>query len=367
MDYKVISFYRYKEIDQPEELIDLVKDKCNKLKILGRILIGNEGINGAISGSEKTIKLFKQFIQQKFPNLTFREQNSEKNTYHKLVVRYREEICSFGKDVNLENTGNHLKPQELQQLYDNNEDFVIIDARNDYEYNLGHFKDAVKLDIQNFREFPEEILKHVEYKNKKVIMYCTGGIRCEKASAYMKENGFTNVHQLEGGIINYVNQFPNQEWQGGLFVFDDRLVSEQTKTKTNCVHCKQETQKIINCHNLDCDKLTIICKICQKEFGMNCSKECKNSPKQRKKLIQKKKIGIVKNYYPKVNASLIKINKEIKKNDKITIKGKTSNFSQTITELRDEEGNIIKTAENQYVTIPVLEKVRKNDQILIEV
>ena len=219
MNFKVISFYRYTEIEQPEILINLVRSKCKESKILGRILIGKEGINGAISGTNDSIEKFKLFIKKKFLNLTFREQDTKKNTYHKLVVRYREEICSFGKDVNLENTGNHLKPQELQQLYDNNEDFVIIDARNDYEYDLGHFKDAVKLDIENFREFPEEILKHVEYKNKKVVMYCTGGIRCEKASAYMKENGFTNVHQLDGGIINYVNQFPDQEWQGGLFVF----------------------------------------------------------------------------------------------------------------------------------------------------
>jgi len=367
MNFKVISFYRYTEIEQPEILINLVRSKCKESKILGRILIGKEGINGAISGTNDSIEKFKLFIKKKFLNLTFREQDTKKNTYHKLVVRYREEICSFGKDVNLENTGNHLKPQELQQLYDNNEDSVIIDARNDYEYDLGHFKDAVKLDIENFREFPEEILKHVEYKNKKVVMYCTGGIRCEKASAYMKENGFTNVHQLDGGIINYVNQFPDQEWQGGLFVFDDRLVSEQAKTKTSCVHCHKETQKMINCHNLDCDKLTIVCQPCQKQWHKTCSNECKTSPKKRKEIENKEIIGIVENYYPKKNIGLIKVNKEIKKNQQIIIQGKTTNFSQTITELRDETGNAIESAGNQLITFPVKEKVRKNDRILIEV
>ena len=269
MNYKVISLYKYVEINDPESLCKTIRSKCKDLNILGRILLGKEGINAAFSGKVEKVELFKSFLKQNslFLDLTFREQFSENNSYHKLVVRIRDEVVNFGKEVDLKNKGKHLEPSQLEQWYNKGEDFVIIDARNDYEYDLGHFKNAIKLPIKNFREFSEVINKvSEEFKNKKVVMYCTGGIRCEKASAHMKENGFEDVYQLQGGIINYVNQYPESNWDGGLFVFDDRLVSQQKNTLTKCKHCDNETQVIINCNNLDCDKLFICCELCQKEL-----------------------------------------------------------------------------------------------------
>ncbi len=217
--HKVISFYRYIEIE-PSILQEEIRGLCERLGILGRILIGTEGINGAVSGTTNNIETFKEEIQKKFAALTFREQDVEQNSYHKLVVRVRDEICVFGATVDVSNKGEYLEAAELEKWYNNKEDFVIVDARNDYEYDVGRFKDAVKLPIKNFREFKDVAPKELEnVKDKKIVLYCTGGIRCEKASAYMKEQGFDNVYHVKGGIINYVNEF-EKNWEGGLLTTD---------------------------------------------------------------------------------------------------------------------------------------------------
>ncbi len=364
MTYNVISFYKYTTLENPEDFRDLLRMHCEELNILGRILIGTEGLNGAVCGKVEDIVKFKDVLLASplFADLTFREQDYEKNTYHKLVVRVRKEICAFGKDVNVAGKGTYLEPAELQRWYEENEDFVIVDARNDYEFDVGRFKDAVKLPIQNFREFGDVAPKFLEGdKDKKMVLYCTGGIRCEKASAYMKEQGFSNVYHVKGGIINYVNQFPESNWEGGLFVFDDRLVSEHGSAITECVRCSTKTQKMINCHNLDCDKLVVVCENC----GKHCSAECQNAAKQRKKKVVETVIGTVEHYYGKNKVALVTLHGSLKRDMTITIKGKTTHISHTISELRDADGNEIEEAENQLVTFPVSEKVRVNDKVLI--
>src|SRR3989338_8722243 len=289
MQYQVISFYKYVAVQNPEELRDSLRKYCQDQQILGRILVGKEGINGAVSGKKEQIQLFKQFLKGNslFTGMTFREQDYHQNTYHKLVIRVRDEICAFGAEVNVaKNKGQHLSPQKLKGWYEQNKDFVIVDARNEHEFEVGRFKNAVNLNIKNFREFPATVQKLESIKNKKIVLYCTGGIRCEKASAYLKEQGFPQVYQVEGGIINYVNQFPHSGaenyWEGSLFVFDDRLVSDLGEAITSCKNCGKNCQQYVNCHNLDCDQLFIICAACQKQMIKTCSEECKNAPRQRK-------------------------------------------------------------------------------------
>ncbi|NQV90889.1 rhodanese-related sulfurtransferase [Candidatus Woesearchaeota archaeon] len=355
--YNTISFYRYTTLVDPQELHNQLRSFCNQHNILGRVLIGDEGINGAVSGRIQDINLIKLFLQEKFSNLTFREQSADKNTYHKLVIKVRKEICVFGEHPNLENTGHHLTPQELQQLYEKNEDFIIVDARNDYEYDVGHFKNAMKLPIQTFSEFPQEILKHEDWKEKKVVLYCTGGVRCEKASAFMKENGFKDVNQLDGGIINYVNQFSHDKWKGGLFVFDDRLISDVGLPISKCLHCNKDELQMYNCHNLDCDKLHVSCKDCAEQFNNTCSKECMQAPRQRKQKITLQEIGTVLNYYNKNHIALITFDQKPQEGMTIQIQGKTTSFTQEInTFMIDEQG---------LFTIPVKDRVRKNDLILV--
>ncbi len=368
MNYSVISFYRYTDIKNPETLRDTLIKKCNQLNILGRILLGTEGINGAVSGEIEPINQFKQFLQENFPNLTFREQEAEHNTFHKLVCRTRKEICVFGEPVNLNNRGTHLPPKELKEWYEKNEDFIIVDARNDYEFDLGHFKDAKKLPLKTFSEFPETAKEELaEHKNTKIVLYCTGGVRCEKASAYLKDNGFQQVYQVGGGIINYANEVGDDKWQGGLFVFDDRLVSELGEPITTCVHCHKAEEQMYDCHHLGCDRLFVSCKDCAVKFKKTCSEECSNSPNRRKEIIKEniKVIGSVENYYPKAKVALIKITEPIENNTTISIRGATTNLKTTITQMRDYDENPISKADNQLITIPVNDTVRKNDKVII--
>ena len=373
MPYQVISFYQYATVANPEQLRDQIRVYCQKNNILGRILVGNEGLNGAVCGETAEVGQFKQFLTgySLFVNLTFRQQDTENNAYHKLVVKVRKEICAFGAAVDVvKSKGVHLQPQQLQQWYERNEDFIIVDARNEDEFEVGRFKNAIKLPIQNFREFPKAAVKQLEsIKNKKIVLYCTGGIRCEKASAYLKEQGFPQVYQVEGGIINYVNQFPHANWEGGLFVFDDRLVSDLGQAITSCTFCEKDCEQYLNCHNLDCDRLFIACEKCQKSMNKTCSEECKDAPRQRKIKTKKaaKVVGIVENYYPKAKIALIKTIEPLNIYSKISFEGKTTqNITQEITEMRTYDGEEIAFAgAEQYVTIPIREKIRKNDKVVL--
>ena len=356
--YKTISFYNYKEINDPNQLKDQIREFCIKNQILGRILIGNEGINGSASGLIKEIESFKIYLQSIFQGLTFREENYSSYSHHKLVVRTRKEIVNFGIKVDMKKAGKHISPFELNKLLDKKEDITLLDARNDYETKTGKFNNAITLSIETFRDFPKAVKNLDKIKNKKIVMYCTGGIRCEKASAYLKQQGFSDVHQLDGGIINYINQYPNSYFEGSCFVFDDRLITKKTNNPiTNCELCAKQSDLYVNCHNMDCDKLFISCESCQDKMYRTCSLECKNAPRQRPKskneLLQ---LGIVEHYFAKSKIAVVRSN-DIKKNMEIQIKGKTTNFVQKITELKSHGLN--------EITFPVKDRVRQNDKIFL--
>jgi len=278
---KVITFYRYKEIKNPLALVEYLRGVCKGLDLLGRILIGEEGVNGGVSGESKNIEKFKELIQEKFGKLTFRILDCEENAYHRLVVRERDEILKFGEKVNLKESGEYIKPKKLKEWLDDKKDIVLLDARNDYEFKVGKFKNAVVLPIKNFYDFPKEIKRIEHLKEKEIVIYCTGGIRCEKSSAFLKENGFKNVFQLEGGIINYINEFKDEHYEGGCFVFDDRLVFEHGKEISECEICAGKSSKYIDCHNLDCDRLFICCSKCQNKMNKTCSEECMKAERHR--------------------------------------------------------------------------------------
>ncbi len=284
MDYKTISLYKYVAIEAPEKLKEKLRSYCEALEILGRILVGKEGINAAVSGQTKNIEKFQQLLKKDkhFADLTFRELDAERNTYHKLVVRVRREIVVFGRKVDFRNKAPYITPKKLKLLLDKKTDAILLDARNTYEIELGRFKNAAVLPIETFREFPEAIKKLNLPKDKKIISYCTGGIRCEKAAAYLREQGYKDVHQLKGGIIQYMNEFPNTHFEGNCFVFDDSLTPNfKVKPITNCNSCGVASDVMINCHNLDCDKLFICCPICQTKTKKHCSPACENAPRHR--------------------------------------------------------------------------------------
>jgi len=294
----ILSFYKYTPIDDPQRLKNYLKVLCDNHHILGRILIAKEGINGAVCARKQDIDEFKQALlrDELFSDLTFREQDNETNAYHKLVIKIRPEIVHFGDPTDMSNRGTPLPPETLQDWYDQKQDFVIVDARNEHEAKVGKFKDAIIMPIKTFREFPQASAQLISFKEKKIVLYCTGGVRCEKASAYLKQQGFQDVYQLQGGIINYLTLYPRGHWEGGLFVFDDRLVSPAATPISTCSHCHTLCERYINCHNLQCDNLFICCTYCQEKMNYTCSEHCRKSPQQRPIIISssfKIMVGIV--------------------------------------------------------------------------
>lgn len=285
MEYKTITFYKFLRLSKPHELCGYLRGLCEALDLKGRILVGVEGINAGISGKRENVEIFKKKFTKniKFCDLTFREYEAETNSYHKLVVKVRDEIVALGEKVDINKSAEYVSPKRLKKWYEKNDDFVIIDMRNSYEAEIGKFKGAKVLPIKNFRELPKELEKMDDLKDKKIVVYCTGGIRCEKLTPLMKEKGFNNVFQLRGGIINYVKEFPGQEFEGDLFVFDDRLVSKTgSKEKLgNCLICDKKTNKCTDCYNLDCDRLFVCCGECRIEMNNSCSKICKDAPRRR--------------------------------------------------------------------------------------
>lgn len=287
----VTSFYKYVEIADPLKLRDEQFELCRSLDIKGRILIGKEGINGSVCGKKKDIEKYRQKLESDhlFSGMDFKEQNSQKKAFSKLYISVRKEIVHFGLEVNLKNTAEFISPKQLKEWLDNNEDIALVDMRNEYESKIGKFRNAVTLDIRNFRDLPKAIDEIKSIKGKKIVAYCTGGIRCEKASAFLKENGFNDVWQLRGGILNFGKEFPDTYWEGKCFVFDERIAIDLNKNNNGpiagCELCDKKAESYINCHNLDCDRLFSCCDECKINFNASCSDECSKSPKRRKKNI----------------------------------------------------------------------------------
>ena len=276
----VSSFYKYIYLDHLEEFQKEHLEFCKNLDIKGKILISKEGINGTVSGIKDQIYKYETNLlsHKEFSDLKFKRTLAEIHPFRKTIVRIRNEIVSSGFGISAKNFGKHISPYELNKLYDNKEDFVIVDARNNYESKIGRFKNAVTPDIETFREF-KTLVKQLEgFKNKKVVLYCTGGVRCEKASALLINEGFKDVNQVDGGIINYIQQYPGIHFEGRCFVFDDRSSIETGDSKdiTICERCHEPCGEYINCFNIRCDKLFVCCRECREKFYSTCSKECRN-------------------------------------------------------------------------------------------
>ncbi len=301
---KNILFYKYVEIENPEKLKDAQINLAKTLDLLGTILIAKEGINGCVSGDDEGISNYKKTLtaDKRFSDLKFKEAEVSKHTFKKLYVRVRNEIVSFKNPADMSRKGSYIEAKELKKLLDDEKDVILLDARNNYEYEIGRFKDAIHLDIDTFREFPSKIsqfkqiiiqssknnlknskiLKNNEkIKNKKIITYCTGGVRCEKASALLKEAGFENVYQLHDGIINYGKQCGDAHWEGKCFVFDTRGAididpNKESEPITQCVLCHLPSGNLHQCSFVKCDKFFTTCDKCLKALEGCCSKNCRN-------------------------------------------------------------------------------------------
>lgn len=286
MPFKILLYYKYVPIEDPVTLKDAQKALCQRLGIKGRILVAAEGINGTVAGEESAIN---QYIEEtkkdtRFQDMEWKVSWADEQVFPKLKVVVRDEIVTLGikktgSDVAIENKAQYIEPEELLKLYENNEDFIIVDARNGYESEIGKFANSVTPTIENFRDFPAFVQQQLsDYKDKPVVTYCTGGVRCEKASAYLVENGFTNVRQLHGGIHEYGQKAGGKHFEGEMFVFDKRLhVPVNTvdpSVISECQYCGTKIARYIDCAVIACDSLFICCEECEALHQAACSQVC---------------------------------------------------------------------------------------------
>ena len=237
-----IAGYKFEPLEDPIELVRIYQQKCDELKLKGTILISKNGINFSLAGTNEATETFISILEEdnRFLNIPLKVTYSETQPFRRMKVRLKKEIISLGrKDINpRELTGKRISPQDLKNLLDNKEDVLVLDTRNEYETRVGKFENAIDLNLDTFRDFPEAIESlPEEYKDKQIVMYCTGGIRCEKASAVMMKAGFADVKQLEGGVLDYFKETGGAYWEGDCFVFDERVALDKELNETEYIYC----------------------------------------------------------------------------------------------------------------------------------
>ncbi len=285
-DRLTISFYQYHHIENTQIFRDHLFLNWDALDVLGRIYVAKEGINAQLSVPAKKFNEFKthldsiDFLKDVRLNIAIEQDNK---SFLKLKVKIRSKIVADGLNddtFDVTNIGIHLKAKDFNEIIER-EDTLLIDMRNHYESEIGHFKNAMTPDVDTFRDslpiITDSIKGHEEDRN--IVMYCTGGIRCEKASAYFKHKGFKNVYQLEGGIINYARQIHDENLEnkflGKNFVFDERKSERVSEViVSNCHQCGAPADDHVNCANQACHLLFIQCDACKEKMDMCCSVEC---------------------------------------------------------------------------------------------
>jgi UPF0176 protein len=296
-----ISFYKYARIGQPAEWRDELYQAWEKLDVLGRIYVAHEGINAQLSVAEKNQQAFIDHLYS-YPFLNGIRLNyaidDDGKSFTKLKILVRNKIVADGlndESFDSSDCGIHLNAAEFSELTDK-EDTILVDMRNHYESEIGHFENAITPDVDTFRDqLPLVVDMLQEDRDKPVVMYCTGGIRCEKASAWLKHNGFKNVYQLNGGIIEYARQVHQQglknKFKGKNFVFDRRLGEKIThEVIAQCHQCGAPADTHTNCKNEGCHLLFIQCEACAAKYNGCCCEECMNIvalPEEEQKLLRK--------------------------------------------------------------------------------
>ena len=237
-----IAGYKFEPLVDPIDLVSLYQKKCDELELKGTMLISKNGINFSLAGTQQATDTIIAFLEEdnRFLNIPLKVTYSETQPFRRMKVRLKKEIISLGrKDINpRELTGERISPQDLKNLLDNKEDVLVLDTRNEYETRVGKFENAIDLNLDTFRDFPKAIESlPEEYKDKQIVMYCTGGIRCEKASAVMMKAGFADVKQLEGGVLDYFKETGGAYWEGDCFVFDERVALDTELNETDYIYC----------------------------------------------------------------------------------------------------------------------------------
>lgn len=292
MDYRVLLYYNYTKIENPEQFAKEHLALCKSLGLKGRILVAEEGINGTASGTIEATQQYMDWMHndERFKDTWFKIDESEGHAFRKMFVRPRKELVALNleEDVDpLRLTGEYLDPKAFKEaLLD--EDTIVLDARNDYEYDLGHFRGAIRPDIRNFRELPEWIRENKEkFMDKKVVTYCTGGIRCEKFSGWLLREGVENVAQLHGGIATYGKdpEVKGEMWDGKMYVFDDRISVEINQVDKQIIGNDwfdgTPCERYINCGNPSCNRQIITSEENEAKHLGGCCYDCAASETNR--------------------------------------------------------------------------------------
>lgn len=285
--YQVLLYYKYVQIEEPWVVQKEQVALCEKLNLKGRIIVAKEGINGTVEGLTKDTEKYAKAMQKSkyFKGISFKKSEGTGNAFRKLSVKARSEVVSARLvDLNPnETTGKYISADELHAWFESKKEFYIVDMRNDYEYSSGHFEGFIPSGIHNFYNLPDVLPRLAHLKNKTVVTVCTGGIRCEKASGFLVENGFNDVYQLKDGIHTYMEKYPNKHFKGKLYVFDNRLTvgfntdSPEHEIVGKCEQCRKAADTYANCEYDMCHYHYICCMDCRdKETGLAFDKpECK--------------------------------------------------------------------------------------------
>ncbi len=279
----IILFYKYISIDDPHGVMRWQQKLTSELGLKGRIILAREGINGTLGGDTERIEQYKNLMLDHplFTNIDFKEAPGNESAFIKMRIVVKKEIVRMDLDpqqCKAADGGIHLKPRDAHTMISEKPtNLVLLDARNSYESRIGTFAGAITPNIYHFRDLPAYIDNNLEqFKDKKVVMFCTGGIRCERASAYLKSKGVTQeVYQIEGGIHRYIEQFPNGHFRGKNYVFDGRLSVKVTDDILgSCALCGKAYDEYNNCMNASCNKHFIGCPPCIIKYAATCSQKC---------------------------------------------------------------------------------------------
>lgn len=286
---KVILYYKFVPVADPAITMNWQRELCNRLNLKGRIIISPHGINGTLAGDVKSLRMYKSEMNKSviFKGITYKWSDASNTPFPRLSIKVKPELVAFDKpdEITVDETGVvgggiHLKPEKLHELVEEyGDDVVFFDGRNAYEAAVGKFKNAIVPDTRTTRDFVTELEsgKYDDIKNKKVVTYCTGGIRCEALSVLMKNRGFEDVYQMDGGIVKYGEKYGDEGlWEGSLYIFDDRMnhnFSDNPAVIGECVHCLGKTSNYENCAEVSCNRLVLICENCADSKTLCDSKE----------------------------------------------------------------------------------------------
>ena len=261
------------------------KELCQRLELCGRVIVSQHGINGTLGGHIENLREYKREMNRSviFKGIMYKWSDGTGSDFPKLSIKVRDELVSFTVPEEIEvnekgvkNGGKHIKPEALHKLVEERDDVVFFDGRNKYEAEIGRFKDAVVPNTETTRDFINELESgaYDNIKDKPVVTYCTGGIRCEVLSALMKNRGFQEVYQIDGGIVKYGQKYGDDGlWEGSLYIFDGRMsqkFSDKAKDIGTCIYCQSKTSNYENCANIACNKLVLVCEKCR-EPGQYCT------------------------------------------------------------------------------------------------